>query len=130
LIHVPANATVVLMHQPISFRYGIEGTCAVARTVLQREPMDGALFVFRNKAGHMLRILYYDGSGFWLCTKRLSRGCFTAWPRGDGTALASALLVRELQVLLWGGDIAGCRFPALWRQVTEGPVGQPVGQQS
>lgn len=45
------------MHEPISFRNGIEGTPAVARVVLEREPMDGALFVFRNKADKMSRIL-------------------------------------------------------------------------
>ena len=117
MIQVPANATVVVMHESINFRNGIEGTAAVARTVLQREPMDGALFVFRNRRRHMLRILYYDGSGFWLCTKRLSKGCFAAWPKGDGATPSSELLVRELQVLLWGGDPASCAFPALWRKV-------------
>jgi transposase len=117
MIQVPANATVVVMHEPISFRNGIEGTAAVARVVLRREPMDGALFVFRNKRGQMLRILYYDGSGFWLCTKRLSKGRFSAWPRGDGTSPASGLLVRELQILLWGGDPKSCHFPELWRKV-------------
>jgi transposase len=116
MIQVPANAVVVVMHQPISFRNGIEGTAAVARTVLQREPMDGALFVFRNKRGHMLRILSYDGSGFWLCTKRLSKGRFSAWPKGEGSP-SSALLARELQILLWGGDPAQGDFPALWRKV-------------
>lgn len=117
MIQVPATATVLVMHEPISFRNGIEGTAAVARVVLQREPMDGALFVFRNRAGHMLRILYYDGSGFWLCTKRLSKGRFSAWPEGDGTNRASPLLVRELQILLWGGDPSSCKFPELWRKV-------------
>jgi transposase len=117
MIQVPANAAVVLMHEPISFRNGIEGTAAVARTVLQREPMDGALFVFRNRQGHMLRILYYDGGGFWLCTKRLSKGRFSAWPKGNGTGVSSELLVRELQVLLWGGDPGRCAFPELWRKV-------------
>jgi len=117
MIQVPANATVLVMHEPISFRNGIDGTAAVARVVLQREPLDGALFVFRNRAGHMLRILYYDGSGFWLCTKRLSKGRFSAWPKGDGTSPASPLLVRELQILLWGGDPASCDFPELWRKV-------------
>jgi len=117
MIQVPANATVVVMHEPISFRNGIEGTAAAARTVLQREPMDGALFLFRNRRRHMLRILYYDGSGFWLCTKRLSKGCFSAWPNGDGTSPSSELLVRELQILLWGGDPASCDFPELWRKV-------------
>jgi hypothetical protein len=117
VIQVPANATVLVMNEPISFRNGIDGTAGVARAVLKREPMDGALFVFRNRRGHMLRILYYDGSGFWLCTKRLSKGKFNAWPKGEGTNPSSALLVRELQVLLWGGDPASCDFPELWRKV-------------
>lgn len=116
MIQVPANASVFVMHEPVSFRSGIDGTVAVARVVLQKEPLDGAFFVFRNKRRHMLRVLYYDGGGFWLCTRRLSKGCFTAWPTGDGTAPCSALLARELQVLLWGGDPASCSFPELWRK--------------
>jgi transposase len=117
MIQFPANATVVVMHEPISFHNGIEGTASVARTVLRREPMDGAFFVFRNKQGHMLRILYYDGGGFWLCTRRLSKGRYSAWPKGDGVSPSSALLARELQVLLWGGDPTSCGFPELWRKV-------------
>ena len=117
MIQFPVNANVVLMHEPISFRSGIEGTAAVARVVLKREPMDGGFFVFRNKGGHMLRVLYYDGSGFWLCTKRLSTGRFSAWPTGDGTSPCSPMLERELQILIWGGDPKSCIFPELWRKV-------------
>jgi transposase len=115
VIQVPPNADVVVMHEPVSFRNGIDGTAGIARTVLAKEPMDGALFVFRNRRRDMLRILFYDGAGFWLCTKRLSKGRFTAWPTGDGTC--SPLLARELQVLIWGGDPSSCAFPALWRKV-------------
>jgi transposase len=115
---IPANANVVVMHEPISFRNGIDGTAGIARLVLKREPMDGAFFVFRNKLGHMLRILYFDGSGFWLCTKRLSTRTFNkAWPKGDGETLCSPLLARELQILIWGGDPKSCAFPELWRRV-------------
>lgn len=117
MIQFPANANVLVMHEPISFRNGIDGTAAVARVVLNKEPMDGAFFVFRNKLRHMLRILYYDGSGFWLCTKRLSTGKFSCWPKGDGMGPCSPLLVRELQILIWGGDPASCAFPELWRRV-------------
>lgn len=115
MIQIPANANVVVMHEPISFRNGIDGTAAVAKVVLKIEPMDGAFFVFRNKLRHMLRILYYDGSGYWMCTKRLSTGRFSAWPKGAGAC--SPLLVRELQILIWGGDPSSCRFPDLWRRV-------------
>ena len=118
MIQFPANANVIVMHEPISFRNGIDGTAGIARRVLQSEPMDGAFFIFRNKLGHMLRILYFDGSGFWLCTKRLSTGRFTAaWPKGDGTAVCSSLLARELQILIWGGNPHSCHFPDLWRRV-------------
>ena len=72
MIQVPPNAYVVVMHEPISFHNGIDGTAAIARLVLEKEPMDGAFFVFRNRQRNMLRVLFYDGSGFWLCTKRLS----------------------------------------------------------
>ena len=117
MIQIPANANVLVMHDSISFRSGIDGTIAVARLVLHREPRDGAFFVFRNRRRHILRVLVYDGSGFWLCTKRLSKGCFSAWPSGDGTGPCSPLLARELQVLIWGGDPARCAFPDLWRKV-------------
>lgn len=117
MIQVPPNVSVFVMHEPVSFRNGIDGMAAIARTVLAKEPMDGALFAFRNRQRHMLRVLFYDGSGFWLCTKRLSKGHFSAWPVGDGTSPCSALLARELTVLLWGGDPAQCAFPELWRKV-------------
>lgn len=117
MIQVPTTANVVVMHEPMNFRNGIDGTVAVARRVLNKEPMDGAYFVFRNKGRHMLRVLHYDGSGFWICTKRMSKGRFSAWPKGDGGDVCSSLLARELQVLIWGGDPHSCAFPELWRKV-------------
>ena len=117
MIQIPAQAKVVLMHEPVNFRKGIEGMAAVARVVLELEPMDGTVFAFLNKGRHMLRLLFYDGGGFWLCTKRLSKGRFTSWPKGDGEVLCSGLLARELQILLWGGDPQSCAFPKLWRKI-------------
>jgi transposase len=117
MIQIPAQAKVLIMHEPVNFRKGIEGMAAVARLVLEKEPMDGTFFVFRNKGRHMLRVLFYDGSGFWLCTKRLSKGTFKAWPQGDGSVPCSPLFAREMQVLIWGGDPLSCSFPELWRKV-------------
>ena len=116
MIQLPANAQVLVMHEPISFHNGIDGTSAIARLILKKEPLDGAFFVFRNKRGHSLRLLFYDGGGFWLCTRRLSRGTYNGvWPKGGETC--SNLLARELQILIWGGDPGKVRFPALWRKV-------------
>lgn len=117
MIQIPAQASVFVMHESADFRKGIDGMAALARVVMQQEPMSGAFFVYRNCGRHMLRILYYDGGGFWLCTRRLSKGRFVNWPSGDGTQSCSTLLARELQVLIWGGDPSSCAFPALWRKV-------------
>lgn len=117
MIQVPAQATVFVMHDAVNFRNGIDGLAAVARGVLEKEPMSGAFFVFRNKGRHMLRILFYDGGGFWLCTRRLSKGTFRSWPTSDGTGPCSPLLARELQILIWGGDPSSCAFPELWKKV-------------
>ncbi len=116
MIQLPANAQVFVMHEPISFHNGIDGTSAIARLILNKEPLDGAFFVFRNKRGHSLRLLFYDGSGFWLCTKRLSKGTFKrAWP--NGSEPCSELLARELQILIWGGNPSAIKFPEMWRKV-------------
>jgi transposase len=118
MIQFPANANILIMHDAVSFRNGIDGTAAIVRVILQRQPMDGAFFVFRNKMGHSLRVLYYDSTGFWLCTKRLSKGTFNGvWPKGDGTSPGSSLLARELQILIWGGNPMSCAFPEVWRRV-------------
>lgn len=118
MIQIPANATIFVMHEPLSFHTRIDGTCAVARVVLQKEPLEGAFFVFRNKRGHTIRILYYDGGGYWIAERRLSQGSFNgAWPRGNAGQPCSSLLARELQILIWGGDPTSCQFPELWKKV-------------
>jgi transposase len=118
MIQLPANADIVVMHEAINFHKSFDGTIAIVRTILQKEPMDGAFFVFRNKMGHTLRIMCYDGGGFWLCMRRLSSGTFNkVWPKADTTELYSPLLARELMVLIWGGDPMNCAFPELWRRI-------------
>ena len=118
MIQLPANADVLVMHEPINFHKSFDGTIAIVKTILMKEPMDGGYFVFRNKMGHTLRILCYDGGAYWLCMRRLSIGTFNkVWPKGDGSAAYSPLIARELMVLIWGGDPVNCAFPDLWRRI-------------
>jgi transposase len=58
----------------VDCRKGIEGLAAVCRQALGDNPLDGAVYVFRNRTGTTLKLLAYDGQGLWLCTKRLSQG--------------------------------------------------------
>lgn len=66
MIQIPPQASLFVMHEPLSFHKGIDGMAGVARVVLQKEPMSGALFVLRNRRRQMLRVLFFDGGGFWL----------------------------------------------------------------
>ena len=55
-----------------------------AGRALGDNPLEGAVYVFRNRAGTALKLLLYDGQGYWLCMKRLSQGRFTWWPTDHG----------------------------------------------
>jgi transposase len=72
--------------------------------------------VFRNRLRTAVKVLVYDGQGFWLCHKRLSSGKFRWWPSSTDAA-AAALQAHELQVLLCGGDPSATQAAPLWRKV-------------
>ena len=110
----PAHPPTTLQERGSRSGYGIDRLCRVCRAELVADPFSGAVFVFRNRSGTALKLLCYDGQGFWLCHKRLSRGCFRYWPqRVDGAV--EKLLAHELQVLLMDGDPKATRAAPPWR---------------
>ena len=117
MIQITPQMRILVAIEAVDGRKGIDSLARLCQEKLQADPFSGCLFLFRSRRGTSIRILVYDGQGFWLATKRLSKGRFSAWPTGDGTGACSPLLARELQVLLWGGDPSRCAFPELWRKV-------------
>jgi len=103
MIQITPQKRILLAVQPVDFRKGIDGLAGVCRGALASDPFSGYVFVFRNRRATAIKILIYDGQGFWLCQKRLSRGRFSWWPEGSGSSV-EALAVHELQLLLWNGD--------------------------
>jgi len=101
--------------EPVDFRKGIDGLAAVCRQALGANPLEGAVSVFRNRSGTALKLLFYDGQGFWLGMKRLSQGRFRWWPRGPEAA--SALSARELAIVLWNGNPQSAAVAQDWRRV-------------
>jgi transposase len=77
--------------------------------------MSGCVFIFRNRRATAVKILAYDGQGFWLCQKRLSTGRFRFWPQGE--AAGQALAAHEVAVLLSAGDYAAAKAAPPWRRV-------------
>lgn len=70
---------------PVDMRLGADGLSRYVQRVLGADPCDGGAYLFRNKRGTRLKLLIWDGTGVWLCQRRLHRGQF-AWP-GSGEAL-------------------------------------------
>ena len=105
--------------EPADFRQGIDGLSRVCRQRFEADPKSGAVFVLRNRRGRALKILVYDGQGFWLCQKRSSTGRFRFWPTPERGGRTRRLEAHELQVLLACGDPAAVKAPPPWRRVGE-----------
>jgi transposase len=105
---------VLVAVEPADFRCGIDGLARLCREALADDPFSGALFVFCNRNRKAIKILVYDGQGFWLCHKRLSQGRFRYWPR------SGSLQAHELQVLLRGGDPEATGAAQPWRALSAG----------
>jgi transposase len=80
MLQLTPQSRIFLAVQPVDFRKGIDSLVALCRQVLYDNPLGGTVYVFRNRTGTTLKLLMYDGQGFWLCTKRLSNGHFAWWP--------------------------------------------------
>ena len=113
MIQITPHMRILVAVEPVDFRAGIDGLAAACRKHLQADPFSGGLFVFGNRARTGIKILVYDGQGFWLCQKRLSNGHFAWWP--EGVQPGRALQACELQVLLMAGDPSRARAAPAWR---------------
>jgi len=113
MIQVTSQTRVFLAVEPADFRCGIDGLARVCRAKLKADPFEGAVFVFRNRRSTSIKILAFDGRGFWLCQLRLSEGCFRHWPRGDEASIR--LEAHELSVLLAGGDPMKAKGSPVWK---------------
>lgn len=116
MIQITPQMRVLVAVAPADFRRGIDGLARVCREELRADPFSGAVFVFCNRRKTGIRVLVYDGQGFWLCYKRLSSGRFRWWPSSAGEPVTT-LQAHQLQVLLFGGDPAATEAAPVWRPV-------------
>jgi len=119
MIQLTPQMRILLSVKAVDFRKGIDGLAALCRHVLGTDPFSGSVFVFRNHKATAIKALMYDGQGFWLCQKRLSKGTFRWWPSRSSDRI-SVLAVHELQLLLWNGDPSHVRVAPPWRKIDVG----------
>jgi transposase len=99
--------------QPVDMRKGFEGLYGLVRDHLGEDPLSGHLFLFSNRAHTRLKALVWDGSGLWVCAKRLERGSFH-WPQSPDAARCVTMRPEELAMLVNGMDLKAARPRANW----------------
>ncbi len=113
MIPVPASTKIWLAAGVTDMRKGFVGLSAQAEKVLQADPYCGHLFVFRGRRGDLIKVIWWDGQGACLFSKRLERGRFV-WPSAAGGKLVIG--TAQLSMLLEGID---WRTPQrTWRPLT------------
>jgi transposase len=112
VIQLTAQMRILVAVASIDFRAGIDGLGRICKAQLGVDPFCGWLVVFCNRRRTAIKILTYDGQGFWVCHKRLSQGKFPHWPTDGPT---QELQAHQLQVLLMGADPLAARGVSAWR---------------
>ena len=107
-IYLAAGAT--------DMRKSFDTLCGVVRSRLgEVDPLSGHLFVFCNRRRDRIKILYFDGSGLWVCAKRLEKGTFS-WPEASNDSNRCVLNQQELALLLGGVDLSRTKRRRWWRK--------------
>ena len=119
MIQITPQMRILVAVEPVDGRKGIDSLAQLCQEKLNTDPFSGCLFVFRSRRGTAIRCLVYDGQGFWLAQKRLSKGRFRWWPEGRNThEVARSLAAHQLQVLLAAGDPTATQAAPAWRPVS------------
>lgn len=115
MIQITTQHHLHLRVEPIDFRKGIDALIGLCRQN-KALPYSGTVFAFRNKSAVAVKLLVYDGTGFWLCTKRFSQGKLGYWPKTDSEhicATTMAVILNQSQ--------PGLMHPA-WRALPSSSV--------
>src|SRR6058998_2259933 len=115
MIQITPQMRILVAVEAVDGRKGIDSLAQLCREKLNADPFSGCLFLFRSRSATSLKILVYDGQGFWLAQKRLSKGRFVWWP--SGKQAARVLEAHQAQLLLAAGNPEAVAAP-VWRGVS------------
>lgn len=115
MLNVPSTVPIYVYTHPADLRKGFDGLSGIVRQVFQADPLDGSLFLFFNRRRDRLKILHWDGSGFWLYYRLLEAGTFEAIT-GDGPRVQ--IDATQLAMLLGGVSLVSVRRRKRYRQAS------------
>lgn len=115
LIQLAPQFRILVAIEAVDGRKGIDALVQLCREKLNADPFSGCVFIFRTRRGTAIRLLTYDGQGFWIATKRLSKGRFRWWPTGQEAV--RTLRAHQAQLLLAAGNPDTDAAP-VWRPLS------------
>ena len=115
MLQITSQMRILVALEAVDGRKGIDSLVQLCREKLLTDPFSGCLFVFRSRRATSIRVLAYDGQGFWLAQKRLSKGRFVWWPSGTGPA--RTIEAYQAQLLMAAGNPDTQAAP-MWRSVS------------
>jgi transposase len=115
MIGLGSATRVYLAAGATDMRKGFDGLYGMVRDRLRIDPLSGHLFVFCNGRRNRLKVLYWDGSGLWLCSKRLEKGRFS-WPAQGDDQGRVRMSSEELTLLVGGIELSRSRKKEWYRK--------------
>jgi transposase len=113
MIQLTPQMKILVAVEAVDGRKGIDSLVRLCQEQLAADPFSGCVFIFRSRRATAIRLLVYDGQGYWLAQKRLSKGRFRWWVKGKTTCQLEA---HQAQLLLAGGNPETQAAPT-WRKV-------------
>lgn len=110
MIQITAQHQLHIRIEPVDFRKGIDGLVGLCRQSIS-SPFSGKIFAFRNRSGSAVKLLVYDGTGFWLCNKRFSQGKLRYWPKSRDEHICATTIA----IILNQGEPA--KLAPAWRKL-------------
>ena len=115
MIQTGPATRVFLAAGPTDMRKGFDGLADLVRHRLASDPLNGHLYLFCNKRRNRVKVLCFDGTGVWVCSKKLQKGSFS-WPAAEADVPHVRLQSEELALLLGGIELEKTRLKNWWRR--------------
>jgi transposase len=119
MIPLPPSVRIYVAASPADMRKSFDGLSALARNVVNQDPMSGHLFVWFNRRGDQVRILFWDRTGYAVLAKRLERGTFRLAQKPPEGASHVTVDAAELSLILEGIDLRDAKRRRRWTRLPE-----------
>jgi transposase len=128
VLTMPPSVRVYIAAQPTDLRKSFDGLSALVAATFEQDPLCGHLFVFRNRRGDQIRVLFWDRTGYCILGKKLARGRFHLAREPAAGVTHVEVEAAELSLMLEGIDLSGAVRRKRWRPSVPSAPGSLLGR--